>query len=151
MNTINPKKELKINFPLSKVKLAVERIQAYHKKYTLDKSNALFNSYTFLRPHLISAIYCDVALESVDEHNTNVSISIRKIAGGFDNADVNYSYDYIEELFNVLAELLAKSDEDLEAIEVKAGFSKSRKTFAAVVKYIVLIAIVLFIIAVLVL
>jgi hypothetical protein len=101
----NPKKTISVDFPLDKVKIGVERIDTFTKKYKFTKSNPIFNQTTFEATELLSlGVYIDINLSSLNDNKTEITIEIRRKIGSFDQShEVTKANQHIENLFELLA------------------------------------------------
>lgn len=117
----NPKKSIKVDFPLEKIKRSIKNIPILNKNYRFHNSNELFNQYTFESFEFLSAgVYLDFHLDSISENKTEINLEIRRKIGSFNQpSEITNANYHIDRLFKYIAELTSKSDEELELIKQK--------------------------------
>lgn len=130
----NPKKTITIDYPLSQVKIGVERISKQAKKYEFEKSNPTFNQYTFKATETLSlGVFIDINLNSISDTKTEITIEIRRKIGSFDQAhEVQKANEHISKLLEVIANGINLNESEFadmlnkEEIELKAKKKKKQ-------------------------
>jgi hypothetical protein len=112
----NPKKTITIDYPLSQVKIGVERISKQAKKYEFEKSNPTFNQYTFKATETLSlGVFIDINLNSISDTKTEITIEIRRKIGSFDQAhEVQKANEHISKLLEIIANGINLNESEFE-------------------------------------
>lgn len=110
----NPKKTISIEYPLSQVKIGIERISKQAKKYEFEKSNPTFNQYTFKATETLSlGVFIDINLNPISDTKTEITIEIRRKIGSFDQAhEVQKANEHISKLFEIIANGINLNDSE---------------------------------------
>lgn len=131
----NPKKTIAVDYSLEKVKIGIERITKQAKKYEFEKSNPVFNQYTFKATETLSlGVFIDINLSSISNDKTEITIEIRRKIGSFDQAhEVQKANEHISKLFDVIAKGINLNESefaemiDKEETELRAKKAKKQK------------------------
>jgi len=123
----NPKKSIQVNFSLEKVKLSVKNISVLNNKYKFTNSNEIFNQYTYEAMEFLSlGVYIDINLNSVTEDKTEIVVEVRRKLGSFDQShEVTKANEHLVKIFDCIANLTAKSEEEIEALKANNIAGKS--------------------------
>jgi len=125
----NPKKSIQVDFPLEKVKLSVKNIGVLNNKYKFTKSNEIFNQYTYEAMEFLSlGVYIDINLNSVTENKTEIVVEVRRKLGSFDQShEVTKANEHLVKIFDCIANLTTKSEEEIEALKMSNALGKNSK------------------------
>lgn len=123
----NPKKSIQVNFSLDKVKLSVKNINIINSKYKFTSSNEIFNQYTYEAMEFLSlGVYIDINLNSVSEDKTEIVVEVRRKLGSFDQShEVTKANEHLVKIFDCIANLTAKSAEEIESLKSNNVLNKN--------------------------
>lgn len=115
----NPKKSIIVDFPIERIKQSVQNIRLVNNKYKFTKANEIFNQYTYESLEFLSlGIFADINLNSLAENKTEITIEIRRKIGSFNQSyEVTKANEHIDKIFAAIANLTAKSPEQIEQLK----------------------------------
>ncbi len=115
----NPKKSTQVDFPIERVKLSVLNINLMNDKYKFTTSNEIFNQYTYEALEFLSlGVYIDINLNKLSEDKTEITVEVRRKLGTFNQShEVTKANDHLVKIFDCIARLTAKSEEDIEHLK----------------------------------
>lgn len=125
----NPKKSTVVDFPIEKIKQSVQNISLVNNKYKFTKANEIFNQYTYEAFELLSlGIFADINLNSIAENKTEITVEIRRKVGSFNQAhEVTKANEHLDKIFAAIANLTAKSPEEIETLKNSKAVSEKKK------------------------
>ncbi|HRP90743.1 MAG TPA: hypothetical protein PKX92_11980 [Edaphocola sp.] len=125
----NPKKSTIVDFPIERIKQSVQNINLVNNKYKFTKANEIFNQYTYEALEFLSlGIFVDINLNAIEENKTEITVEIRRKIGSFNQAhEITKANEHLDKIFTSIAELTAKSPNEIEALKANNNFSKANK------------------------
>lgn len=115
----NPKKTTQVDFAIDRVKLSVLNISLENNKYKFTKANEIFNQYTYEAAEFLSlGVFIDINLNKISDEKTEITIEIRRKIGTFDQSfEVTKANEHLIKVFDCIANLTAKTPEEIENLK----------------------------------
>lgn len=150
----NPIKTVNVNFPIDKVKQALEFVDKSSPNFTLKASNNILNSYKFGNRDGFSMIgegnVVDVNLDTVEENKTSIQIEGSRLIGAINSTTENMSVkDGMDELLTLVSKLISSDNMERVSTELAESTKKTKSLFnymGSVIKWTAIIGAGLFVV-----